>query len=248
VKANENKPTIENKRRDTKRQPAHHPSDPYPRHWWNAVFDPQVVIAASAVAALVGGVIYEYVQVREYHADHRPRVVFSRPPEDAGPITCDADKALVHLGQKQQWIQNIAEGPGVSVNPYMGFTKIVPDKKTGIPALDEIPTRFGETACDLKPDIAAIAFPIAAHQELSPRSTQGEMSLWWPKGLLSKDTTFQLFDVECVYYLDPEDWRWYAHHATCTTYRFVADNGPFKCDGAPITGHFEIFLSGHCQN
>jgi len=204
-----------------------------------------------------------------YKAEHRARLIFSRPPELLGTLECEitGQEMHIHAGQMHVWVKNIKKGDASGAYIVGPSPRFVPEKKTGNPELDEPPPpSITDGTCTETPMAQMKEFPVNADQEVvvniaqtaatwhfGPGKTktatitfdvppkQGDV-----KGLLAKDTIFQISAPTCVYYFDESG----EQHGTCVTYKLSSrGQAGFSCMESPISGIvFEQAISAYCQN
>lgn len=199
-----------------------------------------------SLAALGGVAVYiwdHYQRSYQFSMEHRPRIVFSRPPELLGQLSCGIENGRTgyHLGAMRVWLKNIKNGDAIAVSPIITI-KLVPEQRTGIPFFDN-PPEITEQTCTNKVSPAVRPFALNAGQETTVNSSQavGNMGIVMPK-----DTRFQVYFGGCAYYTDEE-----LHpHGTCQNYRFKVNGTDYglKCDNSPLSGVFEQTFIGYCQN
>ena len=157
------------KKRTTTNQKATQRSD-RPTKWWNQMLDSNKVIAAGTVAGVIALIGIAYYQGWQWHQEHRPRVVFSRPLEMLEPLICDpatgqgSDRVRV-------WIKNIGNVDAQSVIAFP-ITHLIPEKPSS-PAprgqsIQDI-LDIGQSICSQNRTPAGIndGVPLAAGQEVS---------------------------------------------------------------------------------
>ncbi len=238
------------------------------------------LIAAAVMAAGTAGSLVAYVIVSAHQSsvaqmEDRPRVIVSRPPELLGTVACYVTDKAIHwsTGAMRIWVRNIGRGDAVSAFLAGPQFKLVPDVKTGVPIIDEIPP-INDRTCQLKVSPSSKMFPVYAGQEVFVDMVQsvgvqsliktGSVSValgapqpepQTPAGQepgpirVAKGAAFQLYAPICVYYSD----RSGALYATCRTYRLNVGTplgGPysFSCTGAPVKGSFEATIGNFCDN
>jgi hypothetical protein len=223
------------------------------------------------VGALVGNAIWQNLQtMSHFSTEHRPRVIFIRPPELLGQFECEVtDKEIrTHSGQVRVWLKNIKNGDAVGAFIAGPNYKLVPEKKTGDKFLDDS-TLVTDDSCkaEIKPKMKQ--FPVNEGQEIyldmarsdgvtgfypgtsatihldkpiNPASPLGGDESTAP---LKRDDLFQLYAPLCVYYFDEEGNR----HGTCMTYRLNMNGRyTFSCTQTPITGTLEQVFLGYCED
>jgi len=203
-------------------------------------------IGTAAAIGYIGVTVWQTLQTKWIsQIQYAPLVIHSRPPEFLQPFTCSAETGF-HSGNMQSFVKNKGNARAVNVNPYMSIIKIIPEHKTGNPFIDDLPA----VNCDGKFKMPGAEFNLAPGDEVSPQIRQTAMTL--PP--LAKDSIVQLYDMECVFYLDD----YAANHATCDTYRLelpstnsldkLRGSPSFTCDGTERIGKFTGAITGHCQN
>lgn len=201
---------------------------------------------AVASIGYLGVTVWQTLQAKwAVQIEHAPLVINSRPPELLQPMICDRQKGL-HTGNMQTFVKNVGNARAINVIPYMMMMKLVPEKKTGVAFIDDLPS----VHCNLKPTMQEAAFNLAPGQEMSPQIRQTAMTI--PS--LPEGSIFQLYYVSCIYYSD----EYGANHATCDTYRLnftssnhldILEGSPsFVCDATPKSGTFVGTITGRCQN
>src|SRR5208337_1517384 len=132
------------------------------------------------------------------------------------PFTCDNEKGTMHTGKMQSWIKNVGNAQAKNIFPYWTVFKLVPDKKTGKPFIDDIPL-VTEDSCKQDIHKGAPVLSMAPGDELRPQYAQSGMAF----PALGKDADVQFYTVCCIYYSDEYD----IQHGTCDTYRLVLPDG-----------------------
>lgn len=229
-------------------------SDLPPPRWWNRTLDANAVIAFGTVGLIIVGIVGIYFANRQFAESHRPRIVFSRPMELGGAVTCDMAQHFPKSGAEVTgdfpgpvvWLKNIGSSDATKVFDtfMMDSPKLVALKKTGNPRLDGRPKIDDSTCQNISQDPRFMAFPIYAGQEYKFDSMRG--ATIGSKPALPKDTLVELVWSWCFGYWDEDGGR----HATCTTYIFQPSDskGSFFTCGHPITGTFELAMTGHCES
>jgi hypothetical protein len=254
------------------------------RQHWKAASRPKQLKAIATGAGTIAGVlilgvyIWNHVQSqRNFVVEHRPRVVFSRPPQLIGTVGCYVTDKAIHLftGEMRVWVKNIGHGEAVGAFVIGPQFQLVPEKKTGVQFLDT-PTPITDDTCKLKISPKAKEFPVHIGEEVSIDMQQavGAISLirtneisvsfgapqpepQTPPGekpeavYIAHDAIFQMYAPICVYYFDQDGNR----YGGCSSYRLVvnshiASSDPygFSCTESPVSGHLEQTLFGYCQN
>jgi hypothetical protein len=250
------------------------------RHWRQANWPKRLRWIAAGIGVLTGvSVVTIYVwdhfqRERQFSAEHRPKVIISRPPAFVNSsFDCAVTENAIHLhtGPMQFWVKNIRQEDAVGAfisEPFM----LVADKKVGNPFLDEVPEVTDKT-CRAETSPKAKAFPVHGFEEVVENMTESAetFSLVKTKNLtvtldgpqtepqppagekvertaVSKETVFKLYVPVCVYYFDSDGVR----YGSCRTYRLsvnknAADNYAFSCTQTPISGTFEEMLFRYCE-
>jgi hypothetical protein len=213
-----------------------------------------------------------------FKAEHRPKVVVSRPPELLGTISCEVtEKAIfLHTGAMHLWVKNIRKGDAVGAFAFGPQFKLVPEKKIGDPFFDDLPSITDQT-CAQKVDSKMKAFPVNGGQEVRVDMAQSAetMSLIKTNSVsitlggpqkepetpagetpsarvpIAKEDIFQLYAPVCVYYFDEDGKR----YGSCRSYRLAvsgragnSDPYAFSCTESPVSGTFEGTFFGYCEN
>jgi hypothetical protein len=224
------------------------------QHWQRASQPKRLKWTVEGIGVIVGLLILaNYIwgnlqTMWNFHIEHAPLVVHSKPPVLVQPFVCSPQNGYLFGNVVAASVKNIGNRTALRTYPLDLTTKFVPDQKTGKPIWDKIP--IGK--CDTKVGQLPETFPLEPGAERSPQIRDEAGSLP-PIGSGDK---VQLFKEECVYYSD----EYGGIHATCDTYRlYVPDTDPrdsldavsgtpdFVCDGAPIKGYFSPIIGGHCQ-
>ncbi len=248
------------------------------RHWKSATRKQQFIWVCEGIGGLVaistlGMYILGFLQTkRNFKAEHRPRVVISRPPQLLGTISCEVTENAIHLqtGAMHIWVKNIRGGDAVGAFVVGPQFKLVPEKKVGNPFYDDVPRITDQTCKQVVPPQMK-AFPINAGQEVRVDMTGGVSTTSlidttsitigqepepppgqkFTRTVIAKDAIFELYAPVCVYYFDEDGER----YGSCSTFRLVVngrigepDNYGFSCTESPITGTFEGTLFGFCEN
>jgi hypothetical protein len=203
-------------------------------------------LVAVSTTGYLGVTIWQTIQAKwAVQIEHAPLVINSRPPELLQPIVCDRKNGL-HTGNLQTFVKNVGNARAVNVIPYIFEMKLIPEKKTGNPFFDELPSGN----CSMKPIMQEAVINLAPGQEMRPQIRQTVMTV--PN--LPEGTVFQLYYVSCIYYSDDYG----NNRATCDPYRLnlpssnqldILEGSPsFSCDALPKSGKFMGAITGHCQN
>jgi hypothetical protein len=256
------------------------------RHWRQAPRTKQVrwvvsaiggVVAAGTAIALVIIGIKGYQQSKVvFEADHRPKLVFSRPPELLGPFTCEVTDKSIHFqsGPTKIWVKNPRKGDALSAFIAGPMYKLIPEKKTGIPEIDALPSITDETCTQVPPPKMRL-FPVHAGDEVTVQLTPtigiasliktNSVTIHYdgsqeePKAApgnkpsdtisMAKDARFQAYATICAFYIDENG----VGYATCRTYRMLvktlstAESTTFSCTQSPMSARFEEAFSGYCE-
>ena len=236
-------------------------------------------LSAAVGIGYLGVVIWGNLQTKwNFTAEHRPRVIISRPPELLGTIICYVTEKAIHLhaGAMRVWVKNIRKGDAVGAFMEGPQFKLVPEKKIGDPFYDDLPSITDQT-CKQKVSPKMKAFPVNGEQEVAVNIVQGIMAVSLiktkdisvtfggpqqepesPEGEKSssrvpigKDAVFQLYAPVCVYYFDENGER----YGSCRDYRLAINgrvgnpnNYGFSCTESPVSGTFEEIFFGYCEN
>jgi hypothetical protein len=237
--------------------------------------------SVAAIAAVASLISYIGVSVRQdsqadahFKVEHRPRIVFSHPPELLGRVSCGISEKEMHvrLGQQRVWLKNIRNGDAPSVFVW-SRPHISPAKTTGDKILDERPNVTDDT-CTQQEFPQTRVFVLNAGEEKSVDIQFGlgitangpiKMPIFGPavdisgkvdssvKGflgpngavLVKSDARVQLFIPLCVSYVDEDG----ARHATCNLFGLVTPNGAntFSCLDPPQGGTLRELLFNSCE-
>ena len=214
-----------------------------PLKWWAKTFDTKTIVAWAAIAAVPISILAIYFNDRQHRQDHRPRVVFSRPIELLEPLTCDMEKGEAHTGKMRVWLQNLGNVDAKRVFVASGF-KFISQRKSGNPTVDDPPS-ITDSNCEHEalPTRETFSLPVMAPgREFAFAIKQSAMAFSPAPG---KDAFVQLYFYECAHYSDERD----THHGTCDVYRLLLPDGEttFQCN-KPISGNFQLHMTGHCAN
>src|SRR5260370_13157630 len=159
---------------------------PLKEHWKRASRTKQIKWIAEgilvATAVLIPGIyIWDHLQTKrhfevegqQFSMEHRPRVIFSRPPQLFSQFTCEITdtKLTLRIGRMLVWLKNTKAGDAVGVYPSVMDFRAVPEKKTGFAIFDDIPP-ITEQTCNLRPPPKSEVFALNAGQELAVDSAQ----------------------------------------------------------------------------
>jgi hypothetical protein len=201
------------------------------------------LLAAGALGYL-GATIWGNLQTKwNFEAEHRPRVIFTRPPQFIEPFTCDVEKEMMLAGKFRVWFRNIGNEPAHVLLMPTEF-HLVPNKPFDIPILKRpvitdkdceviaTPYGYGEFIVNPGPEEFLDS---EHHQQNFP-------------GLASvgNDATFEFYCVIRLYYSEDSG----SHHGTCVAYRFTelpSGKDEIRC-GEQITGFFQGTLFNECMN
>jgi hypothetical protein len=226
------------------------------QHWKSASRAKQIKWSAEGLIVITGililGVyIWGNLQTKwHFEAEHRPRVVFSRPPELLGTITCNVtDKRIdVHSGKIRFWFKNIRNGDAIGVFMVPPMFKLVTERKIGIARIDKFIPSITDESCKVRPNPKGSVFPLNAGQGISVDAEQvAEAIISDPSDPpFAPNERFHLDVLDCIYYLDEAG----DPHGTCATYSFIMPNGQnvFSCADSPLTGSLELKFGGYCEN
>ncbi|MGP0086707.1 MAG: hypothetical protein ACLP0B_24270 [Steroidobacteraceae bacterium] len=214
------------------------------------------------VATIAAAVLMNRHLIEELHLTHRPQIVFTRPMEIAGPLTCDtADSTASGMETTAQfrcpavWLKNIGNADAGKVfigtlnPPEVIRPQLIPLTMTGDPGIDN-PIAINDTTCQhIVQDPRYRSFPLYSGNDRQFDSIR--QSSLGPQPSLGKDTPVRLVFPWCVGYRD----EYQIVHATCATFDFVPapdsaiepDSRFFKC-GKPIKGSFQVARTGHCES
>jgi hypothetical protein len=207
-----------------------------------------VIIGGLSVTALVATpIVQAFLDELHRREDRRPVVINNRPPELLHPFTCDP-KTGFHSGNIQVFAKNTGKTNAINVFPML-WTKIIPEKKTGIPVCDEY---LPSVNCSLKIDKSPMSFLLPADGReygLQIRQSVGTLPP------ITETEPVQLYVISFLYYQDSDETD---HHAACDAYilNFPSTNPldkffgspTFVCDGNDKIGKLTGALSGHCAN
>ncbi len=236
-------------------------------------------IAAAGGIGYIGVTVWGNLQAKwNFEVEHRPKVILNRAPELAGTLDCSvADKAIyIRTGPMHIYVKNIRKSGDASGAFVAGpLFKLIPNKKVGVPFLDDLPNITEET-CKQIVSPKMKAFPVRAEEEVrvDMKMSAGATSLiktnsisvsfgnpqtepQTPPGQsedkisIDKDAAFQLYMPFCVYYFGEKGER----YGSCRNYRFLpggreGQNDPysFSCTETPLAGRFEQIFFGYCEN
>ncbi len=214
------------------------------------------------VITIVAAVLAKRYLIEELHLTHRPRIVFIRPMEISGPLTCDTaentDSGMRTTAQFRRpivWLRNIGNADAGRVfigslnTPEVIRPQLIPLTMTGDPAIDN-PIAITDATCQqIVQDPRYRPFPLYSGNEWQFDSIR--QSSLGPQPSLGKDTPVRLVFPWCVGYTD----EYQIVHATCATFDFLPapdsaielDSRFFKC-GTPIKGLFQVARTGRCES
>jgi hypothetical protein len=252
------------------------------RHWQRASSAKRVKWVLEGMGVLIAllilvNYVWQNLETRwNFKAEHRPKVILNKPPDLISTFECEVtDKAIhTHSGAMKISIKNIRKGDALSAFVAGPYYKLVPEKKTGFPEFDGLPSITDDT-CKNAPPPKMKLFPVHGEEELGLNVTQsvGVFSLVKTNSVsvtfggpqkepepspgdkpsdvihVTKDAQFQLYAPMCVYYADEDG----VAYASCRTYRMVVESSAtagtyvFSCTQSPIRGRFEEAFSGYCE-
>jgi len=216
-----------------------------------------------AVASLVGssGLLTFYQRSHQFSIEHRPRIVFARPPQLVGQISCDVSEneaISLEVGGMEISLRNGGNGDAPKAFVQQSW-KFVPDPSSRYSSYDALPSVTDQTCTT---DIAATVgtFPLNAREEttigIGPHNSIQADARGPAKGIVlghvkpadrpNNKTTFQIYaGPTCVYYFDEEGKR----HGTCMTYR-LSRKGQYRfaCGESPISGELQQMSWGFCED
>jgi hypothetical protein len=151
----------------SKQKPGKHKKKTIWRHWKSASRAKQLKWVAEGIgiitAVLILGIyIWDHIQSqRNFVAEHRPRVILSRPPQILGVVQCYVTDKAIHLsvGALRIWVKNIGQGEAVAAFVNGPEFQLVPEKKTGVQFLDT-PMPITDKTCTLKISPKMKEFPV----------------------------------------------------------------------------------------
>jgi hypothetical protein len=191
----------ENHAKRTPKKPKNIPQPP--RRWWNAILDTNKIIAGGTVALALLAAATIYYNNRQWHEEHRPLVVFSRPLELLKPLTCDP---LTGQGSDsvRAWVKNIGNVDAQSVLMYP-FVHLIPETPSkSVPQGQSIQDilNMGRFNCSFNraPGGLNVGFPLAAGKEISVDMPGSIASTVHYLG----QTRMQAFSTSFVSYLEPD--------------------------------------------
>jgi hypothetical protein len=235
------KPKKPKKSRGTSKKANQDMKQSYRRSWQSASPMRKIEIILGAVVA-AGGICYlgvafwgnlqtkwnseaQRLQTEQlFKAEHRPRVIFVRPPLLFGPVHCEVTEKAIKLqtGPVRIWVRNTAKDDSIATFVVGPIFKLVLNKKIGIPAFDDLPTITDDTCkLSLIPErmkefplnggqefVVGMGDTVAAFSLLSSNSsidTNGNVvpppGERVPRAPIKSDAIFQLYAPVCVYYL-----------------------------------------------
>ena len=271
-----------NKGRNTAQKSDAQQKKSYRRSWRSSSPVRKLEIIILAIGAAVGigylgTMIWGNLQTSQNFAtEHRPRVVFSRPPELLGTVECQiTDKAIyLHMGAMRIWVKNNGHGEANGAFVAGPMLQLVPEKPIGLHEIDDVPS-IDDQFCNQKFSPKMKEFPVGSGEEVSvdmrqamgaqsliktnsisvtfggpqkePEATPGQASAGI---IIDKDAIFQLYAPVCVIYTAEDG----TPYASCRNYRMAVDGQlgssdeyGFSCTHTPIHGSFEQTLFGYCQ-
>ena len=210
------------------------------KRWWIAILDSNKIIAAGTLAVAFITATAIYYSNRQWHQEHRPNVVFSRPIEMIEPMTCDPNsgQGTAHF---KVWVKNIGNEDAQSVLPVPWVQIIFESPKDHEQTIEQILSR-GRTYCGSLGKIEGAAPGIPLH-------AGAETGIDMPTNMASsdhpKDRRMQIFATAIVYYREQDG----TPHASAETEWLMLPDGTrsFVC-GQPIYGRFDVYPGGSCEN
>jgi hypothetical protein len=235
------------------------------QHWERASRAKQVKWILEAVAVIIalsmlGVYVCDYYQREtQFSIEHRPKIIFSRPPEFVvypgpqelpGMVACKIlDNGVgFQTGTFHLWIKNIGneDALGVFIFPNV---KIVPEQKTGEPTFDDPPS-ITDTTCKNPGKPPKNLFPVYRGKEIEIPIRQVTETYSLEKKIAS-GTKFSLYAAFCINYTDGSG----KPYGSCRTYRMTVNGqkgslNPFSffCDGNTFIGDFQPTFSDYCEN
>jgi hypothetical protein len=242
------------------------------RHWREATRRQQMAWVARLLGGLVAaGVLLVYCLMykegkRNFEAEHRPKVIVSRPPELLGVFECQITNTGIgfHIGGMRVYVKNIknTDADGAFVIPD---TKLWTRNRTGFAEIDTWPM-ISPGQCGPTGNKQTL-FPINGGQEIQMElgETRGGMALPpSPNGVkigvfgqsksdkpaIPQDTVLELFAPICVHYSAGD-----RVFGSCKNYRLrvagrerYPDPYGFSCQETPVIGVFEEQVMNYCEN
>jgi hypothetical protein len=227
------------KKKHAETQPDTAPNPTPPRPWWNQMPDTNKVIAGGTIGLIIVAVAALYYQNLQYHQEHRPHVIISRTITMLKPLICDPVTGQ-GTAQLKIWIKNIGSEDAQSVM-VMPFIQFVPETAKDIgPRIKKL-AEEARSFCTMNLTQPAPGIPLYAGKEMFSDSpmTLGSSELIGGKRV-------QAFMVAIVFYSEADG----KQHKTIELQRLLLPDGTrgFVACAKPITGEFDIYPTGSCEN
>jgi hypothetical protein len=207
-----------------------------------------IALAAAAAIAYSGITVWGILESKwNAQSEHRPRVVFSQPPRFT-ELSCgiSGNQLNTQIGAVRIWVKNIRSGDALNAEIVPFNWKLIAEKKTGEPGLDDPPS-ITETDCSRQfktSKTVRLKFPINTGQETSVLLDGfGVAESPIPNSFKPGDA-LRFYAPLCVYYRDEQN----APHGTCAMYMLDLNGRySFSCSESPIRGSLDLSLYNQCE-
>ncbi len=208
-----------------------------------------VFTAVGGVGYLIAYITVSTFQSSQVQREHKPTIIHNRPPELLQSFACDAAKGIVRTGNMEVFWKNIGQSTAEHVTWLKMKGKIIPEKKTGDPNVDDPPVITEATCNRIVDDGKGTKLDAGVATGFYIRASSGQIPPF------EVGTVVQFYFAHCIFYSDGNG----KHHGTCDSYRlFTPSSGnpldtifgtpSIVCDGREVTGRFGPSLNGHCEN
>jgi hypothetical protein len=203
------------------------------------MLDTNKIIAGGTIATAFLAAVAIYYSNRQWHQEHRPHVVFSRPLEMLEPLTCEPATGR-GTSRFRVWVKNIGNEDAQSVLPIPDDQLIFETPKEHEIRIQDIISLNRSRCQSLNVANTTPGFPLHAGAEISVDTPGSRASTAHPD-----NRRMQEFASLMVLYTEQDG----ARHQTIETERLILPNGErsFVC-GQPIYGRFDIYPDGSCEN
>src|SRR2546427_6022368 len=205
--------------------------------------------AAGAVGYLIAYITVSMLQSSQAQKQHMPTIIHNRPPALLQSFACDAAKSIASTGNMEVFWKNIGQSTAEHVTWQKMKAKIIPEKKTGDPNVDDPPVITEATCSRIVDDGKGTKLDAGVATGFHIRASSG------PIPPFEVGTVVQFYFAHCIFYSD----SYGKHHGTCDSYRlFTPSQGSpldtilgtrsIVCDGREVMGRFGPTVNGHCEN
>lgn len=192
-------------------------------------------IAALVLVAVVAGL----VAIKRHRDGNRPRLVFEKPPEVIGAISCNPADGTIEIRDARWSLVNGGSEAAVESSPLLTNIWARParakKKRSEVAAFEINPGSCLDNPENVQ---AGALIPVGGRNSVSV-PLRGRLAA---TALGSK---YLVYATGCQFYQSESGRRF----GTCNTYRLESADGgrEFECDAA-IVGHFAPDVVGNCAN